>query len=211
MPNYDAILIPGGGVRDGGELPIWVKRRLERAMQIQQGEYIITLSAGTTHKPPPLDDRGFPIFESIAAANYLVRRGLNPQQILSETSSYDTIGNAYFSRVIHVEPRRLRNLLIITSEFHLPRTKSIFQWVYGLEIDSTHYQLNFESVTDESIDRQMLQARKEKERESLEQLSPIKRQVKTLQDFHKWLFSEHGAYAASLQPKRVKDRQLEMY
>ena len=180
-------------------------------MQIQQGEYIITLSAGTTHKPPPLDDRGFPIFESIAAANYLVRRGLNPQQILSETSSYDTIGNAYFSRVIHVEPRRLRNLLIITSEFHLPRTKSIFQWVYGLEIDSTHYQLNFESVTDESIDRQMLQARKEKERESLEQLSPIKRQVKTLQDFHKWLFSEHGAYAASLQPKRVKDRQLEMY
>ena len=211
MPNYDAILIPGGGVRDGGELPIWVKRRLDRALQIQQGEYIITLSAGTTHKPPPLDDRGFPIFESIAAANYLVRRGLNPQQILSETSSYDTIGNAYFSRVIHVEPRRLRNLLIITSEFHLPRTKSIFQWVYGLEVDSTHYQLNFESVTDESIDRQILQARKEKERESLEQLSPIKRQVKTLQDFHKWLFSEHGAYAASLQPKRVKDRQLEMY
>ena len=29
MRMYDAILIPGGGVRGKGDLPIWVKRRLE--------------------------------------------------------------------------------------------------------------------------------------------------------------------------------------
>src|SRR5574341_227154 len=112
MPGYDAILIPGGGVREGGDLPLWTKRRLDRAIETQRGEFIITLSAGTLHRPPPSDADGFPIFESIAAAAYLVRRGIEPRRILAETCSYDTIGNAFFSRVVHVDPLGLRKLLI---------------------------------------------------------------------------------------------------
>ena len=127
--RYDAILVPGGGVGPGGELPLWVRRRLDRAMQIHDREYLITLSAGTTHKPPPLDERGFPIFESIAAARYLVQRGVDAGKILTETSSYDTLGNAYFSRVIHVQPRDFKRLLVITSAFHMARTESIFMGV----------------------------------------------------------------------------------
>jgi hypothetical protein len=67
MP-YDAILIPGGGVREGGLLPSWVRCRLDRALELHRGEFVIALSAGTPHRPPPLDDNGFPIFESVAAA-----------------------------------------------------------------------------------------------------------------------------------------------
>ncbi len=52
MPTYDAILIPGGGVRAGGKLPLWTVARLQRALEIERGELMITLSAGSVHVPP---------------------------------------------------------------------------------------------------------------------------------------------------------------
>ena len=211
MPGFDAILIPGGGVREKGELPLWMKRRLDRAAELHTDEYIIALSAGTTHKPPPRDDEGFPILESVAAAHYLIQRGVAPAKILTETSSYDTIGNAYFSRVVHVVPRRLCRLLIITSEFHMPRTEAIFRWVYGLDAPPGGYELYFEQVTDEGIDPQVLAARKEKEQASLERLLPIQARIHTLQQFHKWLFGEHAVYSMSAKPLKAAGQVLDTY
>lgn len=197
MKRFDAILIPGGGVREGGELPIWSMRRLDKALEIVHSEFVITLSAGTTHKPTPLDRKGAPIFESVAAANYLVKHGLPTSQILTETSSYDTIGNAFFSKVIHVDPLGLRNLLIVTSDFHMPRTKTIFSWVYNLENERIAYQLDFEKVSDNGIDEIILDARKNKEAESLSQLKKLIPRITTLKSFHKWLFTEHNAYSVN--------------
>lgn len=212
MRKIDAILVPGGGVREGGELPLWTRRRLDRALQIQTGEeLIITLSAGTVHKPPPLDSKGFPIFESAAAAKYLVQRGLDPKRILIETSSYDTIGNAFFSRVIHVDPRGLRKLLIITSDFHMPRTQVIFSWVYSLDVPTNWYELYFESVSDEGIDAEILSARIQKERESLAHLLQIKEKINTLRQFHEWLFGEHAAYSLHADAVRVTGKVLNTY
>ena len=210
-PTYDVILIPGGGVREGGNLPLWVKERLDCANSLQKGEYILTLSAGTTHKPPPIDHYGFPIFESVAAANYLQSKGINPQKILSETSSYDTIGNAYFSRMIHVEPRGFKKLLIITSNFHLIRTESIFRWVYGLNSESRAYELNFLAVDDVGISTQALQERKEKEQLSLTNFFKIKSQIKNLSTLHQWLFTKHSAYAVGIEKNTIKNSSLETY
>jgi len=145
MSNYDAILILGGGVHECGKLPLWVEARLQRALDLEQGEPIITLSVGTTHKPPPLDEHGFPIFESVAAASYLADHGIAPERILVEATSYDTIGNAYFSRVIHVDPAGFRRLLIITSAFHMPRTEAVFRWVYGLDAPAGGVRAPFRS------------------------------------------------------------------
>ncbi len=208
---YDAILILGGGVRKGGELPLWVKKRLDCAISLYQGEYLLTLSAGTTHKPPPLDNFGFPIFESIAAANYLQSKGINPQKILTETSSYDTIGNAYFSRMIHIEPREFRRLLIITSAFHLTRTENIFRWVYGLNSELKAYDLKILAVDNVGISYQALQQRKEKEKIALANLLEIQSKIQSLADLHKWLFTEHGAYAAGVEKISVKNTNLETY
>ncbi len=210
-PTYDVILIPGGGVREGGNLPLWVKERLDFAISLQKGEYILTLSAGTPHKPPPIDNYGFPIFESIAAANYLQSKGINSQKILTETSSYDTIGNAYFSRMIHIEPRGFKKLLIITSNFHLIRTESIFRWVYGLNSESRAYELKFLAVDDIGISTQALQERREKERLSLTSLVQIKSQIKNLSTLHQWLFTKHSAYAVGIEKTTIKNSSLETY
>ena len=207
MQVYDAILIPGGGVREGGVVPSWVQRRFDRAVLIHQGEYIVALSAGTTHRPPPSDTQGFPIFESVAGARYLIEAGIPADRILTETHSYDTIGNAFFSRVMHVDPRRLRRLLVITSDFHLPRTMAIFRWVYGLEPQSVPYELHFESVADPSMDMDVLRDRQDRERESLIVVVDLARRITSMEAFHRWLFTEHGAYKTT--GRGFSDRAVE--
>jgi hypothetical protein len=197
MSDLDAILIPGNGVRAGGELPSWVRLHLDRAVEIYNGEYVIALSAGTTHRPPPVDEQGFPIFESVAAARYLMERGIPAERILTETQSYDTIGNAFFSRVIHAEPRQMRRLLVIASDFHLARVEAVFRWIYGLHPQPVQYELRFEGVSDPGMDKAVLDARVERERERLNASADLRGRITTMANFHRWLFSEHDAYNAT--------------
>lgn len=176
---------------DGG-LPPWAELRLRRALEIATDEYLITLSRGTVHKPPPLDERGFPITEADAGARYLLDQGVPLERVLTEAGSLDTIGNAYFSRVLHIDPMGLRRLLVITSEFHLERAEAIFKWVYGLVPNG--YHLDFEAVPDVGISVEALHARQLKEHQSLRHLQETIERITTLRQLHDWLFFTHGAY-----------------
>lgn len=193
MPQFDAILIPGGGLTTSGALTPFVRARLDRALG-HSAEFYITLSAGTTHLPQPVDSRGYPIFEAIPAAQYLQERGIPQRRILIETSSYDTIGNAFFARAIHTDPRALRRLLIVNSRFHMPRTEAIFGWVFGAA-PCLGYHLSFESTEDIGLSPEALEAREERERASLAVIRSLASSITTLSDIHHWLFTEHGAYA----------------
>lgn len=195
MPGFDVILVPGGGVRQDGELPPWIKRRLDLAVQISGSEPILALSAGTVHRPPPLDKRGFPVFESTAALHYLMKKGIEPSRILTETCSYDTIGNAYFSRVIHVDPAGFKKICVITSDFHLPRTEAIFRWVYGMDVPRRFFQMTFKSVPDSGIPKASLNARADREKRSLSQLEETRKRIRSLKQLHNWLYTNHAAYA----------------
>lgn len=193
----DAILIPGGGVRDQGILPTWAQRRLDRAIALYSGQYIVALSAGTTHRPPPIDAHGFPIYESVVAAKYLIAAGVPADRILTEIHSYDTIGNAYFARAIHTDPQGLRRLHIITSDFHLPRTQAIFEWVYGLDSKPQPYELSFEGVADSDMPPALFAERQHREHQSLQELKRLTPTIESLQALHRWLFTEHAAYSAT--------------
>lgn len=214
LRDCDAIVIPGGGVREGGELPSWVRRRLERAIELHSGQFIVFLSAGTSHRPLPIDTAGFPMFESTIAAKYLLEAGIPRELILTETCSYDTIGNAYFCRVIHADPGRLARLLVITSDFHLPRTEDAFNWVFNLEPRTLPYELRFEAVSDPSMDEQVLRERQKRELSSLAALRDLARRITRLQDFHSWFFTQHEAYNATRRAfahKAVDDLVRESY
>ena len=168
MNELDCILIPGGGLLPNGSLPAWTIARLDLALTMKkQSRWIGLLSGGTVHKPPPIDIRGFPIFESRQAAAYLIQAGLNPEMIFTEICSYDTIGNAYFSRLLLAEPLQFINILIITSAFHMPRTRAIFEWIYNLPPHPVDYQLSFESVPDQGLSPRALAARTNRENNSL--------------------------------------------
>ncbi len=195
MAGFDAIVIPGGGVHPGGELPPWVTPRFDRALERAESAYLMPLSAGTPHRAPPLNERGFPWTEARAGAGYLVRRGVDPQRILMEESSFDTIGNAYFSRVIHAIPREFTRLLIVTSEFHMPRTEALFRWVYALAGPGASCHVEFEAVADTEIDPDALTARLAKEQEALRVVELLNSKIRTLAQMHDWLFTAHKAYS----------------
>lgn len=132
LARFDAILILGGGVPLSlEEPPAYVQRRCDDAASVVQIRKIIEptrlkkrtadslpilcLSAGTAHLPQIMSADGLPIWESTASAAYLQKRyGL--ENVYVETTSFDTIGNAFYARSTHTDFAGWRRLLIVTNE-----------------------------------------------------------------------------------------------
>jgi uncharacterized SAM-binding protein YcdF (DUF218 family) len=201
MQQYDAVLVPGGGLRPGGALPPFVLNRLEAAQALAGEAPTILLSAYTIHRAPPLDATGYPVLESVVAAQTLLARGVPATRIWTETASLDTIGNAYFARVIHTDPAGLRRLLVVNSEFHMPRTRMIFDWIFGLPPAEPPYVLDYHTVPDQGLTVAGIEARLAKEAARMVDLRRTIPRVTNLAALHRWLFTEHRAYAAGANPK----------
>ncbi len=201
MQRYDAVLVPGGGLRPDGALPPFVLNRLEAAQALAGEAPVILLSAYTIHRAPPLDPAGYPLLESVAAAEVLLARGVPAAQIWAETASLDTIGNAYFARVIHTDPAGLRRLLVVNSEFHMPRTQMIFDWIFGLSPAEPPYALDYHTVPDQGLTEAGLAARRAKEVARMDDLRRAIPCITSLGSLHRWLFTEHRAYAVGADPR----------
>lgn len=201
MKDYDVILVPGGGLQTNGSPHPWVQARLDAAMAASDSAHIIPLSGGTPHKAPPLNAHGFPITEAEASARYLQQKGVEPARIRTECYSFDTVGNAYFSRLLHVQPAGFKTILVVSSQFHIERCKALFNWVYNLQsAHTTQYQLNYMAASNTGISPQLLQARQQKEAAAIASITPIMNTITTVAAFHNWLYTEHAAYATGLQP-----------
>ncbi len=212
MQKFDCILIPGGGLLEDGSLPPWTIARLNYALSVKdECRWFILLSGGTVHKSPPLNENGFPFFESRELAKHLNDAGISSNRILTEISSYDTIGNAHFARMLFTEPLKLKKLLVITSEFHVPRAKAIFEWVFHLPPSPLEYQIDFISTPDKGLTPQALAARVQREKSSLENLRNTIQKITNLDNFITWLYTEHAAYATNKPSKPVCDDELKSY
>jgi hypothetical protein len=210
--KWDCILVPGGGLLADGTLPPWTVARLERAFSLKsQSSWFGLLSGGTVHKPPPLDEDGYPFYESRQAAVFLEKIGIPHNRLLTEISSYDTIGNAYFSRLLIAAPFGLERLHVITSHFHLARTRAIFQWVFSLAPKNFNFLVSFEAAPDEGLAPEVLKARQEREQHSLEKLQPKLRALTTLNEFQHWLYTEHNAYAVGHSNETLSADELNSY
>ncbi len=209
---YDAVIVPGGGVRADGTIPAWVENRFDIAQERCGGAAILCLSSGTVHKPPPLDRTGRPVLEAEAGARYLLAHGIPAARIYTETASLDTIGNAFFARAMHTDVRRWLRLLIVNSDFHMPRTQAIFRWVFELA-PQQGYTLEFEAVPNIGMEAADLAFRVARERESLESLHPVIDSIRWLEQLHEFLFTRHGAYSAAAlsEPREVSPELSRVY
>ena len=120
-----AIVVLGGGIQNSGKLPDHVVRRLDTArLLFEDGGYSKIIVSGKGCD-------SFPIVEADAMNDYLIEKGISFHHILKEPLSLDTIQNAYYSRILHVEPGHFSSATIITNRFHLKRVKVIFEWIIG--------------------------------------------------------------------------------
>jgi len=203
--GVDAILVVGGGRPRSRTLPTpWVVSRCDLAAQafnsLKKDELqILTLSAGTAHVPQLLNHRGLPVWESESSALYLIdHHGISTRQVKMETSSYDTIGNAYFARTSFCDVYTWKKLLIITSEFHMPRCRAIFDWIFNVpsakDGPKPGYKLFFIASPNTGLSQEIVEARKGHEEKGRRRVNNLARNLSTLPKVLDFLTIEHGMY-----------------
>jgi len=193
--KYDAVIVLGGGLDATGQPHPWVKARLDLGATMNTDMFVL-LSRGTTHKPPPLDQDGFPIDEATASAKYLVDKYAIPMHsIVTDTWSLDTIGNAYFAAAMVCEPLNLKRLKIISSHSHIHRTKAIFDWIFPLW--GSDFVLEYQSSADVGMDPDMLLARQAKEEQAVKHLNAKSLILNTKHLVADFILKHHGAYVAT--------------
>ena len=209
MTTFDATVLLGGGVADNSSLTPWAEERCNLAVTFdRQCDYFLVLTQGTVYKPYPMRD-GWPVFDAEAMSETLLKLGIKEEKIIRGTPSRDTIGDAFFARIMHTDVRKLRNLLIITSDFHMPRTKQIFDWIFGL--DGGQYQLTYRASKNVGIEPDALADREQKEANGRQRIVKLQQRLQSLEVIHRWLYEEHGAYRARPERQAITESARNTY
>merc|ERR1712117_792959 len=195
-----AIAILGGGLTSEGRVNPQVELRVQRALALYHelkskntDVTLIPISAGTTHKPPPLDSAGFPITEAMAGAKRLIDLGVPPSDVMEEGFSLDTLGYAYFLRSTHVDPGRFTRVIVVTNDWHMGRARAYFDAVFSLPRgDCSSSNANLE------MEYQAVGPGIEREQESLRNfLDVTRREFSSMSELHEFLYTKHLAYSSS--------------
>ena len=194
--NINLICILAGGIDENGEANSFVKTRLDKGIELynQMGKntYILVLGGGTYHKPPHTNSNGFTVHESTCCAIYLKNRDIDPCHIIREWGSYDTIANGFFAFTNYINTLNIDELYVVTSEFHMKRTKAIFDYFNNLFRKKK--KINY-FETFNNLEKTILEQRCEREKKSTQNfIKNIVKCKKTIHEFVIWFYTEHKAY-----------------
>lgn len=122
--GIDCIIVLGGGF-SGDSISNETKKRVEAGVNFYKQGFSskILMTGGFT-----ID--GLNKSEAGEMKKCAVKLGAKPKDILVEEESLDTIGNAIFSKKF-VLKNKFKNLLLVTSDYHLERSLFIFHYVFG--------------------------------------------------------------------------------
>ena len=202
------IFILAGGLTDNKENNLWVNERLKKALTIEGNNNFYCIGGGTYHKPHLLDNSGFVIYESSKMVEFLLNNNIEKKNIKTEWSSYDTIGNGYFSFINFIIPLKLNNIYVITSNFHIERVRLIYNYFNNL------FNLNLIITYIDSInnmDRELLEIRTLREKESCEKFIGVMKKNNTLEKFIYWFYNDHDCYNSTKFSKKMCDSIINSY
>lgn len=116
-----------------------------------------------------------------------------------------------------MEPAGYRSLIVVTNDWHMPRTQAIFSHIFSLPLTRTtaytndddtnsktvsnkaasKYELKFESVAS-GLDEKVLELRTQREAASLQRyLEKTQFMYRDLRELHEYIFRRHNAYATA--------------
>ena len=206
------IFVLAGGQLSNGNVNQWVKERLDVAIKIKNNNdnaIIYCIGGGTYHKPPILNNYNYVIHESKSCSNYLIDNNISNNKIKREWSSHDTIGNGFFSFINFIIPLKIKELVLVTSEFHIGRTKEIFD--YFKNLFKITVKINY-IVSENYMDSEFLTLRCEREKKSLESFKEnIVKKIKTIESFFEWFYTEHNAYNNIMTREVLEKKVINSY
>jgi len=140
--KIDGVIILGGGLTSGGRLSRESVKRLLAGINLfkaNHAKHLILSGNGSWQHRLPLSKTEASLMETLA-----IEKGISKKVILKDTKSLDTIGNAYFTKVLIDKYKLGKTFLIVTSDYHLKRARWLFT-----EIFDGKYRLFFKGINPE--------------------------------------------------------------
>lgn len=202
MGKKDAIIILGGGLNSDNSLPDISRFRAEKALELFNESVAdsIVISGGSGF----LNVTGATQTEASVIRDFLVSKGVSGDVIFLEERSKDTVGNAYFLAKDILVVNGWHNVVVITSEYHLPRTEYCFAVVLGDD-----YQIECLGI-DSRLDQEELRRRVDREGKILDVVKMMTVDVKKgdLRTIEHILLTKHPAYSEN--PEISKEDLMRM-
>ena len=123
-------------------------------------------------------------------------REVNDESINLRGSNHSPFRPPQFARTSHCSVAGWRRLLVVTSEFHMPRTRAIFEWVFGVG-EGERYDLEFLSTANDGLSDAEVGARVEREEKSMVNVREnLSKKYTTMRGVHEFLTRNHDLYNA---------------
>ena len=117
MEDSDVIIVLGAQVKEDGTPSVALERRLTAALESYQEkpQLIIVCGAQGINEPRAEGD---------VMRDWLIEKGVRPEDVVAETASFNTRENLVYARAI-MEHRGLTQALIVTSDYHVARALAL--------------------------------------------------------------------------------------
>lgn len=111
--DSDVIIVLGAQVKEDGTPSVALERRLTAALEsyLEKPQLIIVCGAQGINEPRAEGD---------VMRDWLIEKGVRPEDVVAETASFNTRENLVYARAI-MEHRGLTQALVVTSDYHVAR------------------------------------------------------------------------------------------
>jgi uncharacterized SAM-binding protein YcdF (DUF218 family) len=123
----DAVIVLANQMSERGVLNSESKARANKAVEIFNHRGISNIvTCGWAYR----SDCNIKIAD--AFKSYIVNSlGVDPNKVITELTSRDTVGDAYFTKIHMALMLNWKDLCVVTSNYHVKRTQEIFNFIYG--------------------------------------------------------------------------------
>jgi len=162
------VIIILGHKSELGNLSEMARERIAKGVEIYKEKKVKIIMSGG-YSLQNRKDSG--VIESELMKDYAIKKGIPPKDIILESESRDTQGNAYFTKQI-IKSNAWKNILVVTSDFHIPKSKFFFDYIYGED-----YKILFSESKTNFFEGELKEIEK-KEKRSIDIMKKIYRERK---------------------------------
>ena len=119
--DSDVIIVLGAQVKEDGTPSVALERRLTAALESYESDRQLIIVCGAQGANEPRA-------EGDVMRDWLMEKGVSPEDVVAETASFNTRENLTYAKAI-MEHRGLEEALVVTSDYHVARALELCRQV----------------------------------------------------------------------------------